>query len=107
MLNWVVHETSFLTSGPAVLTAVLISLCLNSVALFAQFKLAHKLLLHGPWLLPDKAKFTVRSITKQLSTIAFDETSSYWSAPKNSLFLGFSLVTTRLSCFHRSAFRNH
>ena len=32
---------------------------------------------------------------KQSSSIAFDETSSYWLAPKNSLFLGFSLVTTR------------
>ena len=32
---------------------------------------------------------------KQSSSIAFDETSIYWSAPKNSLFLGFSLVITR------------
>ena len=39
-------------------------------------------------LLPDKAKFTVCSII-QLATIAFDETSSYWSAPKSSYFLGF------------------
>ena len=31
--------------------------------------------------MPDKAKFTVCSIIK-LATIAFDETSSYWSAPK-------------------------
>ena len=38
--------------------------------------------LHGPCLLPDKAKFTVCSIIK-LATIAFDETSSYWLAPKN------------------------
>ena len=30
----------------------------------------------------------------QSSSIAFDELSSYWSAPKSSLFLGFSLVTT-------------
>ena len=28
-------------------------------------------------------------------SIAVDETSSYWSASKSSLFLGFSLVTTR------------
>ena len=36
-----------------------------------------------PVTLPDKAKFTVCSIIK-LATIAFDETSSYWSAPKSS-----------------------
>ena len=57
-------------------------------------------------MLPDKAKFTVCSIIK-LATIAFDETSIYWSAPKSSLFLGFSLVATRLSDYHWSAFRNH
>ena len=45
-------------------------------------------ILHGPWLLPDKAKFTVCSII-QLATIAFDETSSYWSAPKSSYFSAF------------------
>ena len=39
-------------------------------------------ILHGPRLLPDKAKFTVCSIIK-LATIAFDETSSYWSAPES------------------------
>ena len=43
----------------------------------------------------------------QASSIAFDETSSYWSALKSSGFLGFSLVTTRYSGFHWSAFRNH
>ena len=43
----------------------------------------------------------------QASSIAFDETSSYWSALKSSRFLGFSLVTTWLSGFHWSAFRNH
>ena len=32
---------------------------------------------------------------KQSSSIAFDETSSYWSAPKTSKILGFSLVATR------------
>ena len=37
----------------------------------------------GPLLLPDKAKFTVCSLIK-IPTIAFDETSSYWSAPKSS-----------------------
>ena len=40
-------------------------------------------ILHGPWLLPDKAKFTVCSIIK-VATIAFDETSSYWPASKSS-----------------------
>ena len=43
---------------------------------------------------------------KQSSSIAFDETSSYWSALKSSEFLGFSLFTTLLSGFHWSAFRN-
>ena len=43
----------------------------------------------------------------QASSIAFDETSSYWSALKSSRFLGFSLVTTRKSGFHWSAFHNH
>ena len=62
--------------------------------------------LHGPWLLPDKAKCTVCSIIK-LAIIAFDETSSYWSAPKSSKFLGFSLVATLLSDYHWSALRNH
>ena len=44
---------------------------------------------------------------KESSSIAFDETSSYWSALKSSNFLGFSLVTTRWSGFHWSEFRNH
>ena len=39
-------------------------------------------------MLPDKAKFTVCSIV-QLATIAFDETSSYWSAPKALNFSAF------------------
>ena len=43
----------------------------------------------------------------QASSIAFDETSSHWSALKISLFLGFSLGTSRLSGFHWSAFRNY
>ena len=56
--------------------------------------------------------FTVRAkiygvLYKQSSSIAFDETSSYWSALKRSWFLGFSLVATRLSDYHWSAFRNH
>ena len=52
-----------------------------------------------------KAKL-YRVLYKQSSSIAFDETSSYWSAPKNSLFLGFSLVTMQESGFHWSAFRS-
>ena len=47
------------------------------------------------------------SIIKLATIIAFDETSSYLSAPKSSKFLGFSLVATRLSDYHWSAFRNH
>ena len=43
----------------------------------------------------------------QAISVAFDETSSYWSALKSSKFLGFSLVTTQLSDFHWSEFRNH
>ena len=43
----------------------------------------------------------------QASSVAFDETSSYWSALESSIFLGFSLVTTWLFGFHWSAFRNH
>ena len=43
----------------------------------------------------------------KLATIAFDETSSYWSAPKSFYFIGFSLVATQLSDYHWSAFRNH
>ena len=43
----------------------------------------------------------------QSSSIAFDETSSYWLAPKKPLMYRLSLVTTRKSGFHWSAFRNH
>ena len=40
------------------------------------------LLLHGPSMFAVKAKI-YGVIYKQSSSIAFDETSSYWSAPKN------------------------
>ena len=39
-------------------------------------------------MLPDMAKFTLCSIIKP-ATIAFDETSSYWSAPKAPNFSAF------------------
>ena len=50
-------------------------------------------ILHGPSMLAVKAKI-YGVLYKQSSSIAFDETSSYWSALKSSKFLGFSLVTT-------------
>ena len=50
--------------------------------------------LHGPTMFAVKAKI-YGVLYKQSISFAFDETSSYWSAPKNSEFLGFSLVTTR------------
>ena len=40
-------------------------------------------LLHGPSLFAIKAKI-YGVLYKQSSSVAFDETSSYWSAPKNS-----------------------
>ena len=61
--------------------------------------------LHGPSMFAVKAKI-YRVFYYQYSFIAFDETSNYWSAPKKKI-LDFSLVTTRLSGFHWSAFGNH
>ena len=40
-------------------------------------------ILHGPSMFAIKAKI-YEVLYKQSSSIAFDETSSYWSAPKNS-----------------------
>ena len=51
-------------------------------------------LLHGPSMFAVKAKI-YGVLYNQAGSIAFDETSSYWSALKSSRFLGFSLVTTR------------
>ena len=51
-------------------------------------------ILHDPSMLAVKTKI-YGVLNKQSSSIAFDETSSYWSALKSSKFLGFSLVTTR------------
>ena len=62
--------------------------------------------LHGPSMFAVMAKI-YGVLYKQSSSIAFGETSSYWSALKNSQFLGFSLVTSRLSGFHWSAFHSH
>ena len=49
--------------------------------------------LHGPSIFAVKAKIC-GVLYNLVSSIDFDETSSYWSAPKSSSFLGFSLVTT-------------
>ena len=53
-----------------------------------------KMKLHGPSVFAVKAKM-YGVIYNQSSSIAFDETSSHWSAPKSFQFLGFSLVITR------------
>ena len=50
--------------------------------------------LHGPSKFAVKAKI-YGVLYNQASSIAFDKTSSHWSALKSSWFLGFSLVTTR------------
>ena len=50
--------------------------------------------LHGPSMFAVKAKI-YGVLYNKASSIAFDETSSYWPALKSSKFLGFSLVTTR------------
>ena len=52
------------------------------------------IILHGPSMFANKAKI-YGVLYKRSSSIAFDETSSYWSEAKDSKFLGFSLVTTR------------
>ena len=62
--------------------------------------------MHGPSIFAVKAKI-YGVLYKQSSSIAFDETSSYRPSLKRSWFLGFSLVATRLSDYHWSAFRNH
>ena len=52
------------------------------------------LLLHGPSIFVVRAK-TYGVLYNQASSMAFDETSRYWSTLKRSCFLGISLVTTR------------
>ena len=53
-----------------------------------------KTLLHSPSMFAVKTKI-YGVLYNKANSIAFDETSSYWSALKSSWFLGFSLVTTR------------
>ena len=62
--------------------------------------------LHGPSMFAVKAKIS-GVLYNPPSSIDFNETSSYWSTPKSSKFLGFSLVTTWWDGFHWSAFRNY
>ena len=50
--------------------------------------------LDGPSMFAVKAKI-YGVLYNQASSVAFNETSSDWSALKSSLFPGFSLVTTR------------
>ena len=54
--------------------------------LLYSFQLARVMMLsilHGPSMFAVKAKI-YGLLYKQSSSITFDETSSYWSAPKNS-----------------------
>ena len=60
-------------------------------------------LLHCLSVFADKAKINGVLYIQSSS----EETSSYWSPPKSSYFLGFSLVTTPYSGLHWSAFRCH
>ena len=50
---------------------------------FKNLWLPEMIKLHGPSMFAVKAK-NYGVIYKQSSSIAFDETSSYWLAPKNS-----------------------
>ena len=64
----------------------------------SAYKTQHTQRLHGPSMFAVKAKIygvLYKQSSSMIKTIAFDETSSYWSAHKNSYFLGFSLVSTR------------
>ena len=75
------------------MNAVLSLLCL-ALALQCVDISANMTKLHGPSMFAIKAKI-YEVLYEQASSIAFDETSSYWSGPKNSQFLGFSSVNTR------------
>ena len=50
---------------------------------YAVYMYIQRLLLHGPSMFAVKAKI-YGVLYKQSSSIAFDETSNYWSAPKTS-----------------------
>ena len=63
-----------------------------------------EILLHGLSMFAVMAKIYGERYN-QSSSIAFDETSSYWSAPKSPNFLAFHW-SPRLPGFHWSAFRN-
>ena len=52
-------------------------------SMFAVKAKIYGVILHGPSMFAVKAKF-YGVLYKQSSSFAFDETSSYWSAPKNS-----------------------
>ena len=64
---------------------------LNEYQFFSAFQWSTSdtpLVLHGPSMFAVKAKI-YGAIYNQSSYIAFDETSSYWSAPKTPNFLVF------------------
>ena len=78
----------------------------RGMAYSVGLRLYLRLELHGPSIFAVKARI-YGVIYKQSSSIAFDETSSYWLQPNTSSFLGFSLVATRQSGFHWPEFRHH
>ena len=56
---------------------------IETLLILRTYVLQTTTLLHGPPMFAIKAKI-YEVLYKQSSSIAFDETSSYWSAPKNS-----------------------
>ena len=70
---------------------VFLSSCFDA---FDESVLRHSDLLHRPSMLAVKAEI-YGVLYNQSSSIAFDETCSYWLALKSSYFLDFSVVTTR------------
>ena len=57
----------------------------TKVSILQQMTIKINSELHGPSMFPVKAKI-YGVLYKQSSSIAFDETSSYWSAPNFSAF---------------------
>ena len=55
-------------------------------------------ILHGPSMFAVKAKI-YGVLYKQFSSIAFDETSSYWSVTKSAKFSAFHWSTSRSQAF--------